>query len=77
MDRYDFSNMNFPATAMDLQIFQQQNENIAINALMFVKEGKSSSCDSTIPSTTQNCKRPSPDQHPVRRRSLDANNKSR
>ena len=41
MDRYDFSDMHFPATAMDLQIFQRHNENIAINALMFVKSGKS------------------------------------
>jgi len=43
--QYDFTNINFPATANDISRFQKQNKGIAINALLYVppKEDKAAS----------------------------------
>ena len=35
IQQYDFSNINFPATANDIVKFQKQNEGITINALEY------------------------------------------
>ena len=37
MDRYNFNDISFPATALDLQVFQQNNKDVAINALYYIK----------------------------------------
>ena len=37
MDRYDFRDITLPATAMDLQVFERNNHDVAINALYYIK----------------------------------------
>jgi hypothetical protein len=45
IEQYDFSNINFPASANDICKFQKQNKDIAINALLYVpsEENKAAS----------------------------------